>query len=42
MRQTKKSSYTKLFSALNETEDSFEVDILNRIQEDYLKYHENH
>lgn len=35
MRQTKKSSYTKLFSALNETEDSFEVDILNRLA-DYL------
>lgn len=31
-----------LFFALNETEDSFEVDILNKIQEDYLKYHENH
>ncbi len=41
MRQTKNSSYTKMFSVLNETEDFFEVDILSRIQEDYLKYHEN-
>ena len=30
-----------MFSAINETEDFFEVDILSRIQEDYLKYHEN-
>lgn len=30
-----------MFSVLNETEDFFEVDILSRIQEDYLKYHEN-
>lgn len=41
MCQTQNSSYTKMFSALNETEDFFEVDVLSRIQEDYLKYHEN-
>lgn len=41
MRQTKNSSYSKLFSVLNTTEDLFEVDVLNRIYEDYLKFHEN-
>lgn len=41
MRQTKNSSYKKLFSVLEDSENFFEVDILNRIQDDYIKYHTN-
>lgn len=41
MCQTKSSSYKKLFSTLNASENFFEVDILKRIQEDYIKLHKN-
>ena len=41
MRQTKNSSYKKLFSVLEDSENFFELDILNRIQDDYIKYHTN-
>lgn len=39
--QTKNSSYKKMFSELNSSEDFFEVQILQRIKDDYDKFH-NH
>ncbi|MCF0115313.1 MAG: IS1595 family transposase [Erysipelotrichaceae bacterium] len=39
--QTKNSSYKKLFSILEDSEDFFEVQILQRIYDDYQKYHEH-
>lgn len=39
--QTRNSSYKKLFSLLKESEDFFEVQILQRICDDYNRYHEH-
>lgn len=41
MSQTKNSSYKKLFSLLEESEDIFEVQILERIHDEYLAFHKN-
>lgn len=41
MSQTRSSSYKKLFSQLEESEDIFERQILDRIQIDYDRFHEN-
>lgn len=42
MCQTNKnSSYRKMFYALEETEDFFEVDVLTRIRDEHKQYHEN-
>lgn len=41
MCQTKNSSYKKMFSILEKTEDFFEVDVLSRIKDDYIKLHNN-
>lgn len=41
MSQTKHSSYKKLSSLLENSEDVFEVQILQRIIDDYQDYHEN-
>ncbi len=40
-RTNKDSSYRKMFSALEKTEDFFEVDVLTRIRDEHKQYHEN-
>lgn len=39
--QTKNSSYSKMFSQLEISEDIFEVQIINRIKEDYDRFHDH-
>lgn len=39
MSQTKNSSYKKMFSDMNTCEDVFELRVIERIKEDYMKHH---
>ena len=39
--QTKNSSYKKMFSLIEESEDFYEVQIIERIKDDYDRFHKH-